>query len=566
MDIHVLQFGLLITVGAFFSLVARLLKQPPLLGYLVTGVVLGPVFLGYITNQSWLGGVNELSAILLLFLVGLELDWTKAKTQINTTFAISCIQVLGSFAAGFACASLLGTSLVTGIYLGSALAFSSTVIVIKLLSDSRDLHSLHGRLAVGILLFEDLVATIAIVLLHGLALPSNLGLDMVILLLASKTIALVALLWMSGHYLLPYLFARIARSTELLFVCSLAWCFTITLITTEFGFPSEIGALLAGISLASLPYSLDITNRLRSVRDCSAIILFVILGSRFVIPEGHYLLLGITFLILTTIGKPVISYILLNLRGYKNRTSFMTALTQGQVSELSLLIVAAGATYHQLPDKLVDTALFTVVSSLCVSIVLLSQRDRLYHWFRPLLKKFERRNPSLDLTSSDLHDHIVIFGYHRMGYHILKKVKNRQQGVVVVDFNPDIIKKLTEQNVQCVYGDIQDEDILEVVEAKAAAVVISTVPHREETMFLIDRLAKLTHKPFLIVTSHYIDDALDYYKEGADYVILPHMLGGEHVGDLIAEHSPESLQALIASRADELKSLRTNKRHALYYD
>ncbi|MBU6388964.1 cation:proton antiporter [Patescibacteria group bacterium] len=561
-----LELGVIVTIATICALLARLFRQPPLLGYILTGILLGPIGAHFIHNQDLLVTLRSVGVAVLLFLVGLELDWGKVRHQLSNTFITSVLQIFVSFAIGFALARAVYLPPETAIFIGFALAFSSSVIVVKLLGESRDLSSLHGRLSIGILLFQDLIAIFGTVLLSGIDSGDSGSTMLFISLIILKTAALFGVLWILSRYFLPHLFSRIAHSTELLFMASLAWCFLVTFLVYQYGFPIEVGAFLAGVSLAPLSYSLDTINRLRSLRDLFVILLFISLGSSLQLPTASLLTVSIALLLLTLIFRPIVTFAVLIQRGYKSRTAFLAALTQGQLSEFTLILVGEGLGEHLIDSNVANTLIFTAVASLFFSTILISQRERLYRMLRGYLRKLEHHHRFLAPdVEAGLDNHIIIFGYHRMGYHILTKLRELPHQVVVVDFNPDIIKMLRRQEVEAVYGDIQDEDILEQLHAERAKMVISTVPHKEETIYLIEEMKKLNSEALVIVTSHFIDDALQYYNLGASYVILPHLLGGEYVANLITQYEQHALVRLIRHRAEEIKLLRT-KNHSLYFE
>jgi len=561
------EIGSIIVVATICAAGARLLKQPPLFGYIVAGIILGPIGAHYIQNIELLDGMRQIGIALLLFLIGLELDWSKAKHQIRVAATLGLLQIIGSFVVGAGLALFMHQSLVTGVYLGLALAFSSTVIVVKLLSESHDLHSLHGRLSLGILLIQDILAIVALVIVSGLSQSNGVGLGAELLLLLIKSAALLIITYVCAQYILPHLFRRFARSSELLFLASVAWCFIFALVMSRFDFPIEIGAFLAGLSLAALPYGLDILSRLRSLRDFFVILLFVGLGTTLQLPTNAYLALTVCLVILTICIKPILSYVILILHGYRSRTAFFTALSQGQLSEFSLIIAATGLARGHINSSLASSLIFTTVFSILISTFLYVHRNGFYRLLRPFLLHTERHHNHESLTTGGekLNEHIIIFGYHRMGYHILKKLRSIKNEVVVVDFNPEIIRKLQAEDIKCLYGDVEDEEIFTHLQASHASLVVSTIPHREQTLFLITAMKKVNKKARLIVTTHSIDDALLYYKLGVDYVILPHLLGGEYVADLITKYQEHSLTHFIEAHKEELKLLKT-KKHALYFD
>jgi Kef-type K+ transport system membrane component KefB len=559
-------------LAAVLAGVVRFLRLPPLIGYIAAGAILGPLGLRFIQEGELLEGLTQMGIAFLLFLVGLELDWAKAKHQLRAATSLAIIQAVGNFGAGMLLAYLGHQSWVTGVYLGIALGFASTVIVVKLLSEARDMNSLHGRLAIGILLVEDVIAILALVLISGISGGSVLAVGQQMFLLIVKTAAMLTLVWTLSQYVFPTLFRRLAASPELLFVSSIAWCFLFSLTMARFEFPIEIGAFLAGISLAGLPYSLEIMTRLRSLRDFFLVLFFVGLGAHILIPSAPYLVLTAGLVVLIVAVKPLISFLALTFNRYRSRTAFLTAMTQTQISEFSLILLALGQVNGHITQELSSAVTLAMLISILLSIILFGHRLKLFHLLKGVLSYFDREQLHHDHherlgeeVRDQLHDHIVIFGYHRMGYHILKKLHQLGHRTVIVDFNPDIVRKLRAVGVDCVYGDVEDEEILEAVHVERASMVVSTIPHHEENLFLIEQIKVKGSKVRLIVTAHEIEDALEYYEKGADYVILPHLLGGEHVAELMSEYQAHSLGKYMKHRAEEVKLLRA-KNHALYFD
>jgi Kef-type K+ transport system membrane component KefB len=564
------EIGGILILAAAGAVLVRLLKLPPLIGYIAAGIALGPLGFHFVQSGELLEGLTQIGIAFLLFLVGLELDFEKAKHQFKAATSLTIVQAIGNFGMGLFLAYITHQSLLSGVYIGAALAFASTVIIVKFLSEARDMNSLHGRLAIGILLVEDVLAIIVLVLISGLSGGSALALGQQIFLLLVKTAAMLTLVYSLSSFLFPPLFRRLARSPEILFIASIAWCFLFSLTMARFDFPIEIGAFLAGVSLAALPYSLEITTRLRSLRDFFLILFFVGLGAQLVIPTATYAWLTAGIVVLAVFVKPIISFFVLISNAYRSRTAFLTATTQTQLSEFSLILAALGLRLHHIGGALVSAITAAMIVSVLCSMIILGLRNKLFRVLRKPLSHFERHDHNhhehlATAVEESLHDHIVIFGYHRMGYHILKKLHQMHHRTLVVDFNPDIIRKLRAVGVDCIYGDIEDEDIFEAIHLDRAAMVVSTIPHHEETLFMIEQVKEHNSKVRLIVTAHEIDDALMYYEKGADYVILPHLLGGEHVADLITQYQSHSLGRYMKHRAEEIKLLRA-KNHALYFD
>lgn len=562
------EIGVVVIIATLLALIMRRFKQPPLVGYILTGIILGPLGVKILGNTELFEALRQIGTALLLFLVGLELDWTKAKYQLKVISLINIIILSTCIFLGLVLATYFNLGSITAIYLGISLAFSSTIIVVKLLSENHDLGSLHGRIAIGTLIMQDISAILILTLITGLSQNSSLPIVQILLLLIVKLVSILILLWILSQYIFPNLFSKIAKSGELLFISSLSWCFFLAICITLLDFPLEIGAFLAGVTLASLPYSAEIANKLKTLRDFFVIILFVTIGSALSLPDKSMFVLTFWLTVITVVLKPAITTIILILNKYKSRTSFMAGLTQGQNSEFALIIAALGITYGQIKPEMLSIITFSSLVATLLSTIIFSNQINIYKKVRHFLHKIESLLPGKKVEGQideKMKDHIVIFGYHRMGYHILKKLRALKHDVIIVDYNPDIIKRLQEQDIPCVYGDIEDEDILELTNAGEAKMVISTIPHREETTHLIGELKKLNEESIVIVTSNHIDDALSYYKQGASYVILPHVLGGEHIADIINWYEHHELHDLMKNRSEEIQLLKT-KNHALYYD
>lgn len=564
------QVGVVITAASACAIVARILRLPPLIGYIAAGVALGPLTVNQMPDPAIMEGIRHIAFTMLLFLVGIELDWEQARRQLQSAWLLVGVQLVGSFAVGLSIAVAADMSFIAGCYLSIALSFSSAVVAVKQMAESKDLNSLHGRLSVSILWIQDILAVTVLVFLSGISSRSSLPYVTQSALLIAKVGAAFVIAWFSSRYILPFIIRTVAKSSEVLTLVSLGWCFFLTLTLERFGLPKEMGAFVAGASLATLPYSIEVVAHLRSIRDFFVILLFVGLGGSLVVPTPAYLLLTLILMGIVLIARPLISYLTLSAHGYRARTAFLASITQGQIGEFSLVITAIAITHGHMGVQLASSISATAIVSIFISTILYTNRGRVYKALTPVLRLAERGRKKRAITDEDdeahhLQNHIIIFGYHRTGYHILRKVQELGQGALVVDFNPDIIERLRKENIPCVYGDAEDEQILEAANIREAAMVVSTIPHSEETHFLIQSVKHVNPDAKIIVTAHTIDDALQHYKDGAHYVLLPHQLGGEHIGELIDRYHHHSLNEFMRQRAEEIRLLRT-KQNALYCD
>src|SRR3989339_616412 len=337
-----LDISAIVVVATLLGLLARWLKQPLILGYVLAGIILGPSLFGFISEPQVIGVLSSFGIAFLLFLVGLELDLSKLKVIGRPSLLLGFGQVLFTAVVGFGIIRFFGFDSLPAIYIAIALTFSSTIIVVKLLSERQALESLYGRLAIGMLLMQDFIAIFALIILSGFAggqVPTTAELAFILL----KGAGLIMLALLSGRFILPHLFMKLARSSELLLLSSIAWCFGFALVAVVGGFSLEIGAFLAGLALARLPYHLEIVGRVRSLRDFFITIFFVLLGSQLLF--ANLTAMAWPFIILSLfvlVGNPLIVMVIMGLMGYTKRTGFLVGLTVAQISEFSLILMHLG--------------------------------------------------------------------------------------------------------------------------------------------------------------------------------------------------------------------------------
>lgn len=559
------QLGLLVVIAAASGILMRPLKLPPLVGFVLAGVLTGPLLLNEIPDHETLASLRQLGLALLLFLVGLELDWKTARRQLKSAAGVTVAQAAGTLVLGTGLGLLLGMNLLASFLLGVAFSFSSSVIVVKLLGEDRELRTVHGRLSVGNLLAQDVLAMLALVVITGIASAQGATIPGQLAYLAVKVAALLALTWVLSTHILPAALKYVARHGELLFLSSVAWCFIYTFTVHWFAVPVEMGALLAGVSLASTPYAHDIMNRIRSIRDFFVIIFFAALGAEVGMPHLSDLGLILGAVMVVVFVRPVLTFALYLRQGYRSRSAFLAGVTQSQLSEFSLILVGIAATQGFFPKESAHALTFVTLVSIVLSAYLFRGRMRLLRAGKHLFKHLELREAhaaELETDEIDLRGHTILVGYHRMGFHILKTLQGIRD-VVVVDMNPESIRKLREQGVPAVYGDVDDEELYDLIGADQASVVVSTIPHPGETRFLIEQVLARNPKCRVIVTANELEDALEHYHAGASYVVMPHLLSGEYVANVLHESNDAELGKHLAKRAEELKILKA-RQHALY--
>lgn len=534
----IVEFGVILAVATVLGIIARLFRQPLVLAYLVAGVLIGPVALGLIDNPHIIETFAEIGIVFLLFLVGLELN-PKRLTEIgNTALIAGFMQIIISGVFYYIIGQMFGYSSSTAIYMAIAFTFSSTAIIVTLLSNRKDLDSVHGKIIIGILLVQDFVALFLLTIMSAM---HSSQIDLPIFQFVYQTIFRAGILFLSiylvNRFLLPRVFNRIARSHELLFISSLAWCFALAVASLSLGFSAEIGAFLAGITIATLPFSKHIASKTKPLRDFFIMIFFVYMGSNLVFDDAVKVLpQAIALALAILIINPIVVSIAVSLMGFRKRTSFLSGITLTQTSEFSFIVIVLGTKLSILPKETITLASLVAIFSIFISTYLIENGSKVYAKLRGKLF-FLRPNSSghdlENLPADGLRNHTILIGYHRIGGIVLETLKEIGQEVAVIDYDPNQIKPLIEQKEYCIYGDAIDQDIIENLHVKNAKAVISTIDKFEESLAVIEEYRKANRNIEIIVTASDSDEALDLYKAGANLVIVPALISGDYLSFLL---------------------------------
>lgn len=553
------EISLSIIVATIFAIIARALRLPLILAYILAGVMVGPVGLNLISLPDLLHGLSAFGVAFLLFLIGLELDIKRLREIGKTSTLLGAGQILLTGLCSFFVLKLAGVPNLPTLYATIALTFSSTIIVVKLLSEQKAQASLFGRLSIGVLLVQDFVAILVLIVLAGIgdANSTNEVVGTQLIYTLAKGSMLFVFTALMSRYVLPHIFAFLARSDELLFLASISWAFFFSLFAAAIGFSIEIGAFLAGIALASVPYNLEIAGRVRNLRDFFITIFFVALGTQLTTGAiTDHLGLFFVLTIFVLIAKPLLVIMLMGFFGYHRRTGFLVGSTLPQISEFSFILMALGAQLGHVPQEYVSLITAIGVVTIALSSFLFTNAERLYGHLAPALKVFQRENiiEQIDLPKMPS-NHIILVGVHRTGRAILESLKKLRMPVVVVDFDPQIVKTLTAEGIPTVYGELSDFELLERLNIKDARMIITTVPDIQDNLRLLQNLRRLGLSVPAYVTGFTPLDALELYEAGATYVILPHHITGKHIAILL-ETVIDREKSISTQRAEHIAELR----------
>ncbi|MFH0868104.1 MAG: cation:proton antiporter [Candidatus Woesearchaeota archaeon] len=556
------EIGMVMVIATVLAYFAKMLRQPLIPAYILTGVIIGPI-LGLITNTEVITTLSEIGIAFLLFIVGLEINLRKLKHVGLVASLGGVIQIVSTFTIAFVVSLLLGFIVIESVYVALIIALSSTMVVIKLLSDKKEIDTLHGKIIVGILLVQDIAAITALSVLTTLTEFSFI----VIAFSVFKGLIALVLAIAASKYIFPKLFAFAAKSHELLFISAVSLSLLYSILFNYMGFSIAIGAFVAGISLANLPYNIEIIGRIKPLRDFFSVMFFVSLGMVLLLSSFNSILKPlIVLLLLVVFVKPLIIMFISAFFGYKKRTSFLTSISLAQISEFSLIIVTQGFLLGHVSQEIFSLTILIAIITITSTTYFIKYENFIYGKLSKSLEFFDRmteNSTELEYMPKTRTNEIILCGYNRIGYSIVKTLKRLKKNLFVVDFNPEVVKDLMGQKIPSLYGDVGDIEVLERLDFKKAKMVISTIPTKQDNLLLI-RTARRENKDIAIfVTADQIKDALEMYDAGADYVVLPHFLGGEHISLLIEDFTID-INKVLTHKIKHIKEL--NERHALGHE
>lgn len=529
------ELSLIIAIGTSIALVMRLLRQPLIIGHIITGLLVGPTVFNLVTSGETLTVFSDMGIALLLFLVGLGLNPRVIKEVGRVAVLTGVGQVAFTTGIGYLLVSALtDLSRTATLYVAIGLAFSSTIIILKLLSDKKEQTRLHGKIATGFLLIQDILATFALLFVSA---NGSGGLNTNdLLLLAGKGVGAVVALLIIVRFILPLFQKTIAGSQELLFLFAISWGLGVGAVFKVAGFSLEVGALAAGICLAGFPFAQEAAARLKPLRDFFIVLFFVVLGSQLDLSNILSVLpVALVLSAFVLIGNPIIVMTIMGLLGYTKKTSFKTSLAVAQISEFSLVLLLLANKSGQISAE--TLSLMTVVGliTIAVSSYIILYDEKLYLVFERYLGIFERKKTKSDRQKGNPHE-LLLFGYKKGGLEFIKVFKKLKKTFAVVDYDPDIVDTLEHTNVPYLYGDMTDIELLEEAGIGEAKMAVSVVTDFETNKFLLRTIDSLNPKCVVICHADGFSEAAELYELGASYVMLPHYIGSEKIGAFIKKN------------------------------
>ena len=543
------EIALLLVMAAGVGLIGIMLRQPLIVSFIAVGLIAGPSALDVVHSDEQIDLLSELGIAVLLFLVGIKLD----VKLIRSLGAVSVMTGLGQVAFtaffGYLIGLALGLGHIPSLYVAVALTFSSTIIIVKLLSDKREIDALHGQIALGFLIVQDLVVVLAMIVLSaiGVGAPGQdggHGGGSILSVIASGA-ALVAAVILFVRYLANPLTERLARAPELLVIFAIALAAMFAAIGDAVGLGKEVGGLMAGVALASTTYRETIAARLAPLRDFLLLFFFIALGSTLDLSLlGAHVTGAIVFSLFVLIGNPLIVLGIMGAMGYRKRTGFLAGLTVAQISEFSLIFVAMGVSLGHMREEALGLVTMVGLVTIAASTYMITYSHQLYAWCEPLLGVFERKGTPRE--SSEAGDHrgdaytVIIFGLGRFGTAIGIRLKKRGIRVLGVDFNPLAIRRWRELGLETEFGDATDPEFVSELPLAHAEWIVSTVPihptgvSHEDTRTTLIQLTRTAGFPGRVaVASHSMSDSQILFGAGADMVLEPFQDAADRAVDLL---------------------------------
>ena len=549
--------GISISVAAGLAFVGNWLRQPLLLAYLLAGVLIGPqIGFGLISDEASIETVSEIGLILLLFIIGLELDLNKLLAAGKPVLVTGILQFPLCVALGLAFFAPFGFRMSGGdfglLYLAVCLAISSTMIVVKLLYDKFELDTLPGRITLGVLIFQDIWAIVVLGIQPNLLDPQFgklLGSLVSGALLVAATLAI-------SKTVLPRLFRSVAKLPELVLIGSLAWCFIVCAAANAAGLSREMGALIAGVAISTFPYNLDVVAKVISIRDFFVTLFFVALGMRIPMPTAELIGMALLASAFLVASRFLVIFPILRALRQGHRASLLPAINLAQMSEFAMVIAAIGLGYQHIDQKTVSLLIFVFAFTSVASTYMIGSshplQERLSGWLvRAGVKDLDEGAPAAPSQGAVPKD-VVLLGFFTEASALVHEYEMAHhpmlERLLVIDFNPDVHAELKRRGIACKYGDVASMQTLHHAEVHDAKLVVSTIPDTilkgTSNLRLLQQARRLCPHASVVVTANRAAAALELYDAGADFVLVPRLQSAAQMAKILEEGLAEGFERL----------------------
>ena len=535
------EVAVLIGLAAALGIIANKLKQPLILGYIAAGIILQSTDSFTHLDQHSLELFSQIGIVFLLFILGLDLNTKDLKRLGSVSLATGIGQIVFTVIVGFVLAVLLGFNPTVSLFIAISLTFSSTIVIVKLLSQKNDMDSLYGKISVGFLLVQDLAAIIILIMLSTLTTDGgNASIIEQLVVIGAKGVVILVMLYGIDKLILPTVIRLTNHDREVLFISMIAWALVFAALVSHpiFGFSLEIGALAAGIALSSRKESLQIESWTRPLRDFFITVFFVLLGFQIELGSINEVLVpSVLFSVFVLIGNPIIVMIILGLLGYNSRSSFFAGLTVAQISEFSLLVINMGLANGQVTNA--EVTMLTIVGGITMTLssYMIFYNEWLYLKLKRFLVVFEFRKGGKGFSYKRTKGRIVLFGMNRLATQITELIENKEKKFLVVETDPKVIAKADKLGATTAFGDLSDYDLLKSLKLENSELIVSTVPDKTANLNLLYFAQQTELNVPVVVPAFDLETYRELYEAGADYVVYPYLHSSQRLARLIVNDS-----------------------------
>lgn len=527
------EFALILTLAAFFGFVGKILKQPLIVMFIALGVVMGPAVFDIVKSKDNIHLLAEIGISVLLFIVGLKLDLRIIKSVGKIALFTGLGQVLFTSFFGYFIGLVLGFSSLHSFYIAIALTFSSTIIIVKLLSDKKEIDSLYGQIAIGFLIVQDIVVIIMMIILSAMQKGGETSLSHDVTRTILVGIGLIAFTFIAMKWILPRLTNYLAQSQELLTLFAVAWAVALASASEIMGFSGEVGAFLAGMSLASSDFKENISSRLVSLRDFLLLFFFVGLGSNLDLSSMQSQIIpALYFSLFVLVGNPIIVLIIMGMMGYRKRTSFLAGLTVAQISEFSLIFAGLGLAIGHITKETLGLITLVGLITIGLSTYLILYSHQIFNKLSSFLSIFERKNKLIENNdfNLDLKNHdVILLGLGRFGNRLADMLDEYPEiSYMGIDFDPSIIVQWKAKGREIFYGDIDDPELLEYVPFKESRIIVCTIPDVDLSKQFVKELKRKKYKGKVYITASTEKDYQELSSLEIESILRPHYMAASH--------------------------------------
>ncbi|MBA4397949.1 MAG: sodium:proton exchanger [Syntrophus sp. (in: bacteria)] len=539
------DIGVSILAATALGFVFQLFRQPVILGYLVAGALIGPeVGFKLVSKPANIDVISEIGLILLLFIIGLELNPKKLLSSGRQLFYAGVGQFILCVLIGLGFFLLLGYELSKGridaLYLALFCALSSTAIVVKLLYDKFELDTLPGRMTLGILIFQDLWAIMILALQPHFMNPEI----MLVVMALGKSLALLAIGFLLSKYLLRWIFEKISKTPEMVVAMSIAWCAFMAGTGAWIGLSMEMGALIAGVAISTFPYSVHVTAKVLPLRDFFLTLFFLSIGMKIPIPDPLMLLMAAVIVLFVILSRFLTIYPILSLAGSGRRTSFIVSLNLSQVSEFSLVVAAIGVGHGHIEQRLMSLIIYAMAITSVLSSYFIKGNHEAYLIFERVLSKIGFPSKAKEAKADEQVGHypVILLGFHRGARAFIDSMEAIAPAllkkILVIDFNLEVLKELNDRNIKGIFGDISSVDTLEHAHVAGAEIILSTIPDMllkgTSNEAIVTTCRAMAPNAVIVACADSVDQIETLKASGANEVLLPYTMIGDHLAQLVA--------------------------------